>query len=358
MNLKKTDPIALIPAYKPEPCIVDTVSSLLASGCFRAIVMINDGSGPDFDSLFTRLAALGVTVLSHAINLGKGMALRTGFNYIACAYPDSIGVVTLDADGQHLVQDVLRVADHFKKNSESLILGSRRFGRDVPLRSRFGNKASRGVMLLVGGIRLTDTQTGLRGIPLFFLPTLLRLNTTGYDFELDMLMQSRQVNLPIIEVPISTVYLEGNTSSHFNPFFDSLKIYMVFLRFNVSSLISVLIDYSIFSLIFISSGNIIAGQSLARLCAGSVNYCINRNFVFKSSQRHSIAVLLYFGWLCLLGFVSYGIIKVLHSTLGINVYAAKIISEGLLYIMSFIAQRDFIFPSQLPKKASFKKADA
>jgi glycosyltransferase involved in cell wall biosynthesis len=337
-------PVALIPAYKPEPAVVDITLELARSGQFQKIVVVNDGSGPECEDIFKALEEVdGVELLRHHVNLGKGAALKSGFNHVACRFPGAVGVVTLDADGQHLVVDVLKVAAELVAKPHNLILGSREFQRDVPLRSRFGNLMTRGVMRVVGGLSLRDTQTGLRGIPMEFFAPLLRLKTQGYDFELDMLLKAKEQRCDIIEVPIQTVYIDENQSSHFNPFVDSLKIYLVFLRFNLSSLLSVVIDYSIFSLVFTMAGNVFASQFVARFCAGAVNYYVNRSFVFKSDRSHKASMAMYFTTLVLVGIVSYGFIQLLHTRLGINLYMAKILSEGLLYVASFTLQREFIF---------------
>jgi glycosyltransferase involved in cell wall biosynthesis len=337
-------PVALIPAYKPEPAVVGIALELVRSGRFQKVVVVNDGSGPECEAIFKILEeAEGVELLRHHVNLGKGAALKAGFNHVACQFPGAVGVVTLDADGQHLVEDVLKVAAKLMDKPHNLILGSREFKRDVPLRSRFGNLMTRGVMRIVGGLSLRDTQTGLRGIPMEFFAPLLRLKTLGYDFELDMLLKAKEQRRDIIEVPIQTIYIDANRSSHFNPFVDSLKIYLVFLRFNLSSLLSVVIDYSIFGVVFAMAGNVFASQFVARFCAGFVNYYVNRSFVFKSDRRHNTAMAMYFTTLVLMGIVSYGIIQMLHASLGINIYMAKILSEGMLYIASFTLQREFIF---------------
>jgi putative flippase GtrA len=342
--MKNNKPVALIPAYKPDPAVIDVVCDLVRSEIFQAVVVVNDGSGQASDVIFRELQGIArLELLTHYVNLGKGAALKTGFNHIACNYPDSIGIVTLDADGQHLVEDVLKVAAKLMDDPNKLILGSREFQRGIPLRSRFGNLITCAVMRFVAGIRLSDTQTGLRGIPGVLIASLLRLKTMGYDFELDMLLDAKYQHLDIIEVPIHTVYIDGNRSSHFNPFVDSLKIYLVFLRFNLSSLLSVVIDYSIFSVVFVMAGNVLMSQFVARFCAGMVNYFVNRSFVFKSDRKHKSAMATYFTTLVFMGVVSYGLIQLLNASLGINIYISKFLSEGLLFIASFSLQREFVF---------------
>src|ERR1039457_904582 len=90
--------VVLIPAYRPSPGLVDLVSDLSARG-MRAILLVDDGSGPEFREIFDQAAQIsGVQVLRHAVNLGKGAALKTGINRALCAFPDLTGIVTADAD--------------------------------------------------------------------------------------------------------------------------------------------------------------------------------------------------------------------------------------------------------------------
>lgn len=342
--MSDTRPVALIPAYKPEPVVVDIACALAASDRLQAVVVVNDGSGPESEALFASLASIaGVTILRHYVNLGKGAALKTGLNYIACQFPDSVGTITLDADGQHLVEDVLNVAGHLAKTSGPLVLGSREFDRGVPLRSRLGNTVTRGVMRVLGGLKLRDTQTGLRGIPPRLFPMLLRLNTAGYDFELDMLLKAKEQGVSIEEVPIQTVYIDENRSSHFNPFLDSLKIYMVFLRFNLSSLLAVVIDYFIFSLVYPVIGHILYSQFIARAFSGLLIFFVNRSFVFKSNQQIAKSMIMYFTTVFCFGVFSYWIILFILHYLSMPVILAKAIAEGGLYIFGFVLQREIIF---------------
>ncbi|MFH2061246.1 MAG: glycosyltransferase family 2 protein [Pseudomonadota bacterium] len=230
--MKDLRPIALIPAFKPDAVLVDITLELVRSDQFQKVVVVNNGNGPEFEAIFKALEETdGVEVLRLYVNIGKGAGLKAGINHVVCRFPGAVGVVTMDADGQHLVEDVLKVAAKLIDKPNDLIMGSREFQSDVPLRCRFGNLMSRGVMRIVGGLNLRDTMSGLRGIPMMFFDPLLRLKTQGYEFELDMLLKAKADGRVIIEVPIQTVYINENQSSHFNPFKDSLKIYWVFIRF-------------------------------------------------------------------------------------------------------------------------------
>ena len=120
------------------------------------------------------------TLLRHAVNLGKGAALRTGINHILTHGPEeAVGVVTADADGQHLALTSSRVAEELSREPDSSDPGVRSFQDDVPLRSRIGNLLTRNLVRAVIGRKMSDTQTGLRGIPDALARDLLRLPCRG-----------------------------------------------------------------------------------------------------------------------------------------------------------------------------------
>src|SRR5579872_2023400 len=183
-------PVIIIPAYKPDGVLLTLVKALLDQQ--MTIIVINDGSGNAYLPLFSSLEKIeNVKVLHHDHNRGKGQALKTAFAYFVNHYPmDCIGVVTADADGQHLPKDILSVAQRLEQDPNALWLGARSFEETVPWRSRFGNVLTRTIFRVLVGQALQDTQTGLRGIPREFLHILLQRGSNGYDFELDMLLCS------------------------------------------------------------------------------------------------------------------------------------------------------------------------
>ena len=122
----------LIPAYRPSASLPDLVRALAAKA-IPAIVIVDDGSGPEYREVFSRAAAFpNVHLLRHATNLGKGAALKTGINYALCTFPGLVGIVTADADGQHHPDDIERIADTLLARPDCLVLGSRGFDGDVP----------------------------------------------------------------------------------------------------------------------------------------------------------------------------------------------------------------------------------
>lgn len=225
-------PFVLIPALNPCDRMLGVIDELLRGDATAEIIVVNDGSDASCDAVFQDAAARArVELLRHGQNLGKGAALRTGIRrYLERAEPDDV-LVTADADGQHLPADILAVAAVAMKNPSSLVLGTRAFRGDVPLRSRFGNDLTRLVFRLFTGSRITDTQTGLRAIPRTLLIRMLEVKTNRYAFELEMLLITSRMRIPLHTQSIQTVYLEANAASHFRPVIDSVRIYWVFVRY-------------------------------------------------------------------------------------------------------------------------------
>jgi glycosyltransferase involved in cell wall biosynthesis len=333
----------IVPAYRPEQSLLQLIGAL-AEKPIPAIVLVDDGSGSEYRELFQRAAQFPkVRVVRHAVNLGKGAALKTGINYALCTFPGLQGVVTADADGQHHPDDIEQVAGAFAAQPDRVVLGTRTFSAAVPLRSRVGNAITRTVMRALVGQKVADTQTGLRGIPARLLPHLLRLEANGYDFELDMLLAVRQQAIPIAEVPIRTIYEPGNRTSHFNPLMDSMKIYFVLLRFSSVSLMTAALDTLVFYLAYRRLGNVAASQALGRLVAVAFNYSMVRRAVFYSKLRHTSVLPEYLLLVCVSGAASYAGIQLLNSRFHVQLLAAKLLVETLLFFANFAIQRDFIF---------------
>lgn len=337
--------VALIPAYNPSPQLVELAGELSRLD-FARIIVVDDGSSASSSAIFARLDELpGCQVLRHAVNLGKGRALKTGFNHCLLDVPDLAGVVTVDADGQHLAEDVRKVAAAFLADPRALVIGARTFSAGVPLRSRFGNLLTRRIFRLLVGGRLTDTQSGLRGIPAALLPALISLDGERYEYEMNMLIHAHKRRVVMSEVPIATVYLDNNRSSHFNPLLDSMKIYFLLLRFSFSSLFAGSIDFILFSLVYLLRGDILSAMVVARLVSGGVNFTVNRSLVFHDREHPLRPFFKYLLLFIALAVLSYLSIRALAAA-GVNVILAKILVESLLFLASFTIQRDFIFLGQ------------
>lgn len=333
--------IILIPAYEPDEKLVGLVHALHEAMEYP-IVIVNDGSAADKAPLFESLTPYA-KVLTHSVNRGKGAAIKTALTYIYDNYPADEGVVTVDADGQHLPDDILRVARAWESAPESLVLGSRRFTGNVPFKSRAGNAITRFVFAVSTGVKIFDTQTGLRAFGVFRIPMMLDMKGDRYEYEINVLLYATRHRIPITEVPIETVYIEDNKSSHFHPVRDAWRIYKMILMFVASSLIAMVIDYVLVLAISAATtgmaGSLLISVVSARVISSLANYFINCKLVFENHSRSSIwrYYILAAGILV----ANYLLMEAVTGVLPIAV--GKLLVELVLYPLSFYLQRKFVF---------------
>lgn len=336
--------IALIPAFEPDECLPELLQELQKAGF--ALVVVDDGSGEKSLLLFAQAAQIA-TVLTHETNRGKGQALKTGFYHIQAHFPADAVVVTLDADGQHSVPDVVRCAEAAERVPDSLVLGCRAF-RGVPLRSWFGNTVTRMVYRISTGVSVRDTQTGLRAFTVSLIPFFLTIAGDRYEYEMNVLLACSKRHLKIQEVEIATIYKDGNSGSHFQTFRDSFLIYKDILKFAGSSFTCFLLDYGLYSLlVFITApwggASIPFSNVAARIISAGTNFTLNRRLVFHSHDSIVKTGAQYFllaaGILCGNTFL----ISWLVNGLGVNRFAAKLVTEITFFTLSWVFQKFIIF---------------
>ena len=349
----------VIPAYVPDDRLLTLLDALTQRGQ-GPILLIDDGSGNTYAPIFNKAAAFvqrsGGSVLIHETNRGKGRALKTAFAYVLEQYPDAVGVVTADSDGQHSPACIAAVADALREHTNSLVLGVRSFdGEDVPWKSRIGNNLTMKVLGYVSGLHISDTQTGLRGIPVAFMRELLSVPGDRFEFETEMLLESVG-RWPVVEVPIQTIYdSRENHQTHFDPFRDSLRIYRIiakkFVKYLFASLSSSVVDIMLFAvfcgLLRTRLATYVAVSTvLARLISASYNYAVNYKVVFKSKEHPGMAAARY---------AALAVVQMACSALlvsgGVALFRAlpevvvKIVVDVLLFFVSYHIQQNFVFNS-------------
>ena len=338
--------VALIPSYQPD----DRLSKLVAALRMRGIegVVVDDGSGERYQPLFKAVSRIA-TVIGYEDNCGKGHALKSGLHYIKRHYADDTVVVTVDADGQHDVDDVMRCAQRASDSTNAMVLGCRSFdGSDVPLRSRVGNLVTRGIYRIASGEAVSDTQTGLRAFSARLIDFLLTVGGERYEYEMNVLLACPANHVALQEVPIRTIYEGGNAVSHFRPVQDSLRIYGNILAFVGSSLVSFLVDYLLFGVLATllaawgTSGVALANIG-ARLVSASFNFLVNRSLVFDSHESLYVTAMRYA--LLALGIMTGNTLAVLLlvDLLGVPAMAAKLIAELSFFVVSWFMQSRFVF---------------
>lgn len=346
-------PVALlIPALEPDSHLLELLQSLKGRW-IGPILLVDDGSGPEArEHIFPAAEAMGCAVVRHARNLGKGRALKTGFNECLLRWPEALGAVTADADGQHLPEDILACARRMREEPDALVLGCRDFDDpSVPTHNGLGNRITRTFMKFLCGVSVSDTQTGLRGIPTAFMSQLLEVPGERFEFETNMLLETRTRQVPISEVPISTVYIEQGRQSHFRPLWDSIRIYSLLLKFCCASIAGFCLDITAFALFSrllapLSLGEmaITAATVLARVLSAWVNFLLNRKMVFRS-KKGAAATAGRYAVLCVAQMLaSAGLVTLAAGALpAVPVVGLKIGVDLLLFLLSFQIQRRWVF---------------
>ncbi|WP_168118592.1 bifunctional glycosyltransferase family 2/GtrA family protein [Paenibacillus sp. HB172176] len=333
----------LIPAYEPDERLIALIHDLKKSGN-SSILVVDDGSSEAYRAIFHSAEEAGCTVIAHSKNMGKGRALKTGFMH-AKLLGNTGGVVCADSDGQHLPKDIMRIVNAIEGHPDTIVLGSRRFTGKVPMRSRFGNTATRLVYSYATGQTVGDTQTGLRGYSADMLNWLCDIPGERFEYEMNMLLEAKSAGYPILEIEIDTVYLEDNKSSHFRPLADSALIYLPFLKFMTSSGFSAVIDFVLVLLLQWLCGNLLVSVLGARITSSIFNYTMNRTFVFnsKKSSGNRNSLLRYFTLVAIIMMLNYGLMYALHERLWIPLAATKLATEAVLFLFSYWMQRRFVY---------------
>lgn len=351
-------PVVIIPALNPDEKLIALVEKLRKDDF--DVVVVNDGSREECKGIFNTLKwRHQCDVLVHPENRGKGAALKTGIRYAWVGYPDACGYVTADADGQHSAEDIVKVAAAVESGSGGLVMGTRDFGgRDVPLKSRWGNRITAAVFRLCTGGRCPDTQTGLRGIPRKHAETCLAIRGDRFEYEMNMLMEFVKRKIPLVQVPISTIYLENNRATHFNSVRDSARIYANILKYSLASMSSAVIDLTLFTLFTALFGadaqGILESTVLARVLSGTVNFALNRNWVFRSSSGHLAELAKYFTLFFGQMMTSWALVTGLSGTASHPTLVKVFVDTGLFFL-SYQIQKRYIFHSDRKDTESDEK---
>ena len=356
MTNYKTDVTVVLPSLNPDEKFLGVVKGLVDAG-FEDIVIVNDGSDADHVKWFEQAAAMkGTYVLTHPVNMGKGRALKDAFAYVAAHRPNSRGVVTIDGDGQHLLQDIIACAEEMLKLEDKVIMGCRDFNApDIPARSRGGNKFTSRLFKYGCGIILSDTQTGLRAIPKQYLETFCDIKGERFEYETNMLLQMKRLGIAFVEVPIATVYEGENEGSHFRPIVDSYKImklifvYMLgtFFRYMISAGTSFVLDLGIYYLALqFGHVSIAVATVIARVISSFYNFNLNRKMVFKSEEGYGTTMARYYA-LCLVQMLaSAGLTTLVKSFVpgGAGVATlCKACVDTFLFVISYQIQKRWVF---------------
>ena len=349
--------IAIIPAYEPPETFIQYAADL--TGAIDRLIVVNDGSNTRFDPIFSQIAQIDrVTVLSYPENHGKGYALKSAFSYCAEHFANEDILVTADCDGQHSILDVLAVCEAAAAHPDACVLGCRDFSQEnVPVRSRSGNTNMLRLLRLMYGIRISDSQTGLRAFTVGTAQQFLQVSGDRFEYETGMLIYAKRHHIPFREVSIRTIYPESgeNHISHFRTFRDSIRVIGTLLRYlsgNIlSGLLATIADIGLFSLLTyvlfpqISPGYTMLATIAGRVVSSLVNFCFNNKYVFHGASKQAVFrfYVVWFGQLI----VSYLSLYIFGHILGGHLTLIKIIVDVFFVLMTYQLQCNWVYE---PKK--------
>lgn len=347
---------AVVPSLNPDDNLIEVIKGLKEKG-FLKIILVNDGS--ESDEYFNRYNAdEDVIVLTHEVNKGKGRAMKTAMRYYLDNLADEFGgLVFCDADNQHSSADILRCSEALSGEENTLVLGVRDFSLDnVPKRSRMGNRTMSVLFKVIGGLSISDTQTGLRAMDNKAIREYIDVKGERFEYETNMLLETKRFSTKIKEVTIETIYEDTeNHKSNFDTFKDSFRIFKILIAFVSSSLISCVVDVVMFAILvkvfgFMSEEiQIFLATAVARVISSVVNYFINHKAVFKSRSDVKATIWRYY-LLCIVQmlFAYLGVYLLVHFT-HFNEVLMKLLTDFVLFLVSFQIQRDFIFQTKRKK---------
>ncbi|MGG7143128.1 GtrA family protein [Clostridium nigeriense] len=341
------NPVIIIPAYCPDERLLNLIIKIRKKVKFP-IFIVDDGSGIKYQKIFTLAKEVpNCFVYQYKINKGKGLALKEGLKYALNKYPNNCGYITCDADGQHSVEDIISVSNSLMENKKSLILGVRDFSsKDVPIKSRIGNYISSFMFYLITGVGCKDTQTGLRGIQREYENIFLSELGSRYEFEMNFLISMAKKKVKLKEVIIKTIYIDNNEGSHFKPIKDSLRIFSGLLKYTGASIISAVIDISIFTILYITifkgyELGLLYSTILARLCSGTVNFLLNQRWVFNGSKENK--ELIKYAFLFITQMLISGVLVSLLTYIISNATLTKLLVDCILFFISYFIQKHIVF---------------
>jgi len=228
------DVAVLIPAWQPDAALLSLVPELIYGG-FSAIIVVDDGSGPEYQDLFETIARYPEAhLVRHGMNRGKGRAWKSGMSYFLNAFPDFRSLIMADADGRHTPEDILLTAQAWTRSPQCMVVGTCRSSGAVPWRSRLEGRINRYIFGLLTKGKLADTPGGLYALPRAMVPDLLTLPGEGRGYEMAMLAHAFRSGQPPVEATAWSIYRESKGFLRFHPVRDFLCCCLILFRFGRS----------------------------------------------------------------------------------------------------------------------------
>jgi hypothetical protein len=280
----------VIPCFNTSSACLGVIQRTLA--VTGAVLAVDDGSTDDTPDC---LKASGIRSIRLPRNAGKGAALRTGIAEVLKGRDGILGgsfdyIVTLDGDGQHIPDDIPRLIACAQRQDADLVVAARNT-RVMPPKSRFGNSVSRMLFFLGTGHYVPDTQSGFRLLSTRLASALLdAVSWRRYETEAEILSKAVTLGYNVATVEIPTIYFDGNRRTHFDPLWDSIRVFAVLGRTTLTSLAITALDIVAFllSLAYVTP-SLVRANLLARAVALVAHVVLRRNTVPRGSGMGGVA---------------------------------------------------------------------
>lgn len=342
----------LIPSYNPTENLITTVKTLRENGLYDIIIVAD---GEENRQYFSACEDLGATVIYRKINLGKGAALKAGFKYCLAHREKKRGVVTVDGEGNHNINDIIACCEALlQENSPKIILGARDFSKYTILKGvRFSNGLTSLAFWTACRQYFADTQSSLRVIPYEYLQKVIKIPSNGIEYEINMLLRMKKSGMEYKEVKLNTVALKNRRPLHFHPVRDTFKIYMTILKFAASSLLCTTVDLVAFYLLnkflspLLSFATITLCTFMARAVSSFLNYSINKKAVFNGRKIPKYTFLRFYSVAIPQACLSAIFVQTFTSLLSVNwpffQTVVKMVVDTTLFFISYQLQRKWVF---------------
>lgn len=336
----------LIPAYNPDNSLLNLVNSLIHVFEYHKInegyevVLVNDGSfSNESASVFSKLNALDmVKIINLSHNKGKGAALKEGLKYIKTTKSEY--VVTADADGQHLADDIVAVLERSISKCQFIIGVRDLYTKGTPLKSFLGNGLSSIIFKIIAKKNLPDTQSGLRAFPSKNIDRMLCISGNRYQYELSVLLEFYGGKENICK--INKVYINDNQGTSFRPIVDSIAVYSVFLRYCLNSFLITILDFSIIYIMTKLYPTIIV-FIVIRLLTTHLYFFIMKIFTFKNLNHLGFQLMKFYALVTINIVISSSLFGLLFFTNNYNFTFSYISAAIVLFILNYFIQRNVIF---------------
>ena len=354
----------VIPSYNPDVKLSMLVDELIMSG-FSDIIIVDDGSDFGIRNVETTFeyvkAKAECTILHHPSNLGKGMALKTGFKFCMHNRKKNTIVVTMDDDGEYSVDDVkscLEIYEEKHMEDKPVLIASRDFSASAhSAKRRIINKLAGMAMTYLCGVDVKDVQTGLRIIPARYMKKLLSITGERFEYEINMLVELKYNNIATVEHIISKEKETTIRYANYNPIWDICRLIAVMLKYAASSLAATVVDVVVFYLIILSmddtlldidkSASMLLATVVGRVVSATFNCVVNKRTVFKSDKPMKWVIIKFYIFSLLRAGVSY--LFVFGTSYVMGTYAdtatviVKLIVDLILFFAGYGIQKKFIF---------------